>query len=200
MGGDAVQVMGAQHDGEPVLVERRQEVQNLVAGAHVDAGGGLVQDQDLRPAQQGPGDEHPLLLPARKLTDVAMAEIADAQALEDGSHLGLLLPAGPRQAPAPGAGHQDHFGHGHREVPVDRLDLGDVAGPQLGAADDSPRGGRHRTQEHPQERGLARAGRAHHPQPLPHPHLEVDVREHGALAVGVADAFEGHQRARGHCG
>ena len=51
------------------------------------------------------------------------AEVADAEALE---HLGDLGPLGRGWATASAgrwAGHQHGFGHGDREVPVDRLHL-----------------------------------------------------------------------------
>ena len=56
----------------------------------VDARRRLVHQQQLRAAEQRPGDEHPLLLAARQLADVAVGEVADAEALEHVVDLGLL--------------------------------------------------------------------------------------------------------------
>ena len=92
VGGDAVEVVGGQHDGEAVVVELAEQVQDLVAGAHVDARGGLVDEQQVGRAEQGAGDEHPLLLAAGELADVAVAEVADAEPVE---HIGDARAARP---------------------------------------------------------------------------------------------------------
>ena len=69
-----------EHDGQAVAVEVVEQVEDLVTGPHVDAGGGLVHEQEVGAAQQGPGDEHPLLLAAGQVADVAAAEAVDAEA------------------------------------------------------------------------------------------------------------------------
>ena len=40
---------------------------DLSLGLAVEGGGGLVEEEDLRPADQRPGDRHPLLLPPAQL-------------------------------------------------------------------------------------------------------------------------------------
>ena len=68
---DAVEVVGGQHDREPVGVEVVEQVQHVVAGAHVETRGRLVEEDDRCLGEQGSGEEHPLLLPTRELTDVS---------------------------------------------------------------------------------------------------------------------------------
>ena len=124
---DAVQVVGGEHDRETVGVEVGEEVQHLVAGAHVDPGRGFVQQQHLRPAEQRPRDEHPLLLAAGELADVAISEAADAELLEHRVHFLPLVTRRPGQDAPSGPRHQHDLGDGDREVPVDRPDLRHVA-------------------------------------------------------------------------
>ena len=103
VGGDAVQVVGREHDGEAVGVEVGEEVQDLVAGAHVDAGRGLVEQQHSGLAEQRPGDEHPLLLAAGELADVAIAEAADAELVEHVVDFGAARRATPTAGRARGS-------------------------------------------------------------------------------------------------
>ena len=82
VGGDAVEVVGGEHDRQPVGVQVVEQVQDLVAGAHVDAGRRLVQQQQVGLAEQRAGDEHALLLAAGQLADVAVGQVADAEPVE----------------------------------------------------------------------------------------------------------------------
>ena len=59
---------------------------------------GLVHEQQLRLTQERAREEHALLLPTRELADVPLGQPADAQAIEDGVHVGLLRAARPRKA------------------------------------------------------------------------------------------------------
>ena len=97
-------------------------------------------------ADHRPGQEHPLLLAARQLPDLPVAQAADAQPLEHPVRLVAGPPRSSRGASgacAPAA-HQHDLAHGRREVPVDRLELGHPAdvrgssGGDVAAADDHP--------------------------------------------------------------
>ena len=132
VGRDAVQVVGGQHDRDAVLMQVGEQVQHVVPRRDVDAGRRFVQQQQLGLAQQGPGDEHALLLPAGELADVPSGKLGNAQPVED-----LLRPrrasaaighGSSRRACAPSARTRD----GHREVPVHRLELRHVADAQAG--------------------------------------------------------------------
>lgn len=119
----------------PSSVQVVEQVQHLVAGVHVDTRCGLVEQQQVGAAEQGAGDEHPLLLSARQLLDVAPAEPFDAESTEDpcaprrarhGSARAVL----PAAAQARRARHEDAFRNRDRETPVDLFDLRDVADPE----------------------------------------------------------------------
>ena len=58
MGGDAVEVVGGQHDRQPVAVEVGKEVEDLVAGAEVDTR--RSRRWRIWPKQR-PGEEHVFL-------------------------------------------------------------------------------------------------------------------------------------------
>ena len=55
VGGDAVEVVGGEHDRQPVAVQVVEQVEDLVAGAHVDARGRLVHQQQLEVDRAAPG-------------------------------------------------------------------------------------------------------------------------------------------------
>ncbi len=66
----------------PSSVQVGEQVQHVVAGVDVDAGRRLVEQQAARAAEQGAGQEHPLLLAAGELADVPLGQLGDAEALE----------------------------------------------------------------------------------------------------------------------
>ena len=68
--GDAVQVVRREDDREAEVVQVVEQVEDVVAGADVDARRRLVHQQQVRIAEQCPGDEHALLLAAGELADV----------------------------------------------------------------------------------------------------------------------------------
>ena len=201
--GDAVEVVGGEEDRDAGRVELAQQVQHLVPQAHVDAGGGLVEQQQLGPAEERPRDEHALLLAARELADVPPAELLETEPREHRGHLVPLGTAGPGQQPPADAGHQDALVDRHREAPVDRLDLGHVGHPQPGAPLDRAlrrlEGPEHRAQQ----RRLAGARGADHADQLAGRDLEIHAGQHGLRAIAAGDGVEpdelgaGH---RGHCG
>ena len=70
-------VMHADHR-PPLGLQRLQNIDDRPLGGGVDAGEGLVQKVEIGLLRQRAGQEHPLLLPARKLADLAMREIRAA--------------------------------------------------------------------------------------------------------------------------
>ena len=94
---DHPQVVGDEGDGGAQLVpELAHQVQDLGLDGYVQGGGGLVGDEQLRPAGQGHGDHHPLAQAARELIGVAVhpffghGHVDHAQGF-DGLLPGLLL-------------------------------------------------------------------------------------------------------------
>ncbi len=197
VGSDPVEVVGGHHDRQATGVEVVQQVEHFVAGLDVDAGGGFVHQQELGAGEQGPGDEHPLLLAPGQLADVAITELGDTQALQHLGHLELLLPAGPGEQAPGGTGHEHALAHGDREVPVDGLHLGHVGGGQPRPAPD--RAGEEGNPSHdgPEQRRLSRARRSHHPAELTGDDGEVDVDEDSLGPVGARHPLEGDQHLVG---
>ena len=177
-----------------------------MAGAHVDAGRRLVQQQQFglaaaapgpgtraaagRPRARGCGGRRAPPMPSRSSTSATSA---------------LLGAARPRQAPAPAAGHQHAFGDRDREVPVDGLDLRDVADPQAARRRRRcrRRAGR-RPSSSAQQRRLARAGRARRcPTNSPGAIVRSTSSSTGVAVVAHGDAVdrsEVDRRDAAHCG
>ena len=88
--------MGDDNDGHvQLLLQRAQQIQNLGLDGHVQSGGGLVRNQQLRIAGQGHGDHHPLAHTAGELVGVLvhpLARLGNANQFQqlDGSFPGLL--------------------------------------------------------------------------------------------------------------
>ena len=203
--GDPVEVVRREDDRQPAGVEVVEQVQDLVAQAHVDARRRLVHEQQLGLAEQRARDEHALLLAARQLADVAIGEIADVELREHRGDLRALGAAGPRQPPAVDARHQHALAHRHREAPVDRLDLRHVRHPQIGAPRHAAVRDAHAARQHAQRRRLAGAGGADDADELAPVDREVDVDEDRLAAVAARDARQPEQLlavggGRAHCG
>ena len=63
------ELVGDQHDGAAAVLELAQRVGERLLVGQVDAGRRLVEEEQVGRADQGPGDERPLLLPAGELGD-----------------------------------------------------------------------------------------------------------------------------------
>ena len=125
MRGDGVQVVGRQHDRDALVVQRVQQVQDVVPRLHVDAGRRLVQQEQLGLAHQRARDEGALLLSAAQVPDVTVGELPDPELVEDLSRFRARGGRRPRHQPAIGCSPQkDDFFDRDGEVPVDRFDLG----------------------------------------------------------------------------
>ena len=172
-----------------------QQLQNGLAGPVVQGAGGLVAQQQARVFGQGPGDGHPLLLPAGELRGEVLQPVGQAHLLQ---HLpgvqGVLAELG-----------RDLHVLQRREVGDQVVKLEDKAhlraaeggqalfvkgGELLGAdKDPAPGEGVHAAQD-VQKRGLARAGLPHDDAELPLPHGEAHVVQGGDLHLpGAVDLF-----------
>ena len=128
VGGDGVNLVGCHHDGHALVVKLVKEVHDVVPGLDVDSGGWLVEEKESRVADEGSSEEDALLLPAGELPYVPVSEIGYAEALHDHPSVTALLGRVPREEGlAHGGTHEDYFLYGDREVPVDGLELGNVA-------------------------------------------------------------------------
>jgi len=62
-----LQGMGDHDNGDFLLVQGSENVQDFTGGLGVKGPGGFVCEQQHRAGDNGPGDRHPLLLPPRQL-------------------------------------------------------------------------------------------------------------------------------------
>ncbi len=73
-------VVGDHDDGLAQVVDGlAHEVEDLAARRGVEVAGGLVGEDDVGPAGQGPGDGDPLLLTARQLAGLVLEAVAQAR-------------------------------------------------------------------------------------------------------------------------
>ncbi|MDF3042397.1 MAG: hypothetical protein K0Q71_5103 [Thermomicrobiales bacterium] len=125
---DGIQLVGGEHHGHSLAVQLGEQVQDVVAGLDVDTGGGLVENEEVRLANQRARQEHPLLLSAGEVTNLPPAQAGQSQPLQDDRGSTAILPAGPGQwTHAAYAPHHHDVLDRDREGPVDRFDLGYVA-------------------------------------------------------------------------
>ena len=97
--GELTHLMKDRHQGQPLRAQSLEDLgQGLTAGT-VDAGQGLIEDEQLGGADQGPGDEDPLGLPAGEDLDVVRGPVGQADGVERGH--GLPLGAPPPVGPGP---------------------------------------------------------------------------------------------------
>ncbi len=91
--GDHAQIMGDVHDGRiKVALEVFDEIQDDSLHRHIERGGRLVHDEKCRVVEQGHGDDHPLLLPARDLVRVAVHNRRSIGHIHPLQHLDRLGP------------------------------------------------------------------------------------------------------------
>ena len=78
--------MGDVDDGQVhLLLDVLDQLQNLGLDGHVQGGGGLVADEDVRVGGQGDGDDHPLPHAAGQLVRIvpeALLRVGDAHQLQ----------------------------------------------------------------------------------------------------------------------
>ena len=78
-----VGVMGDQNNGDAFLfVESPEKFQHFFTGLGVEVAGGLIGEQDGGIIDQGPGNGHPLLLPAGELRRFVVQAIPQPYPLE----------------------------------------------------------------------------------------------------------------------
>src|SRR3989304_1592633 len=98
-GGHAGEVVSSHEESLPFVAQLLEKVNHVVLRGRVQAGHGLVQEQDVRLAGQGAGDEHAPLLAAGELADRPLRQRVQAQPLPaPGDDEAVLAPGA-----APGA-------------------------------------------------------------------------------------------------
>ena len=210
-GRDLLDVVG-DHDGHGrrrILREDGQGADELLASAEVQAGGGLVQQQQLGVGHERTGGQHALALACRERRERALGEVVDAergQQLAGAVEVHLVVLLAPAAGHAVAGGDDDvegllRLGDGLGELLAGEADEGaqlEHVGAAQALAEDVD-AARRRVQARGQEaehRGLAGAvGTQHHP-PLPFGDLDVDVVEE--IASGAADDDIVECGCRGH--
>ena len=204
---DAVEVVGdraelvrdEQHAGAVLAQQVHERVAEQPLRLHVDAGDGLVEHEQLGLARQRLRDQHPLLLAARQLAHLAArASSAERDRLER-----VRRPRRGRRAWE--RRHQPCFAR--RPAATTSSTVAGRSGAKRGRCGtyprrhrsrsfrgalpeqlDRPRGRLEQAERDPEERRLPGPVRARRgPTNSPAPDREVDVVEHGVVAVG-----EGH--------
>ena len=160
---DLGQQMAGQEDRRPAAVQVQQQVAHLGDALRVEAVGRLVEDEQLRTAQQRTGQAEPLLHAERVGLDRPAADAGQPHLLE---HLVDPRPPGAPRAARPGGVEQREVLPAG-EVAVVRRPLDECADPGQHAAArsrhpgaeqlDLPAGGQHQPEQHPDGGGLARA-------------------------------------------
>jgi len=183
-----LEVVGGEHDAAP---GRRAVPQDGPEGAthlDVEAGGRLVDEEDVGVAAQGDPEQHPALLTAGELAEEAVLEPGEARGLDDRGHrqrrrvvaaeLGEELPHPERLRDPRGLQHHAGAGAGGG--------VARVAPEEPGGA-----GGRGREPgEHAEGRGLTGAVRAEDGEEFAGADLEVDGVGGGDAAVPLGRAAQ----------
>ena len=198
--GHGDQVVGDDHRGAAVH-EAAQRLEDAAGRFGVEAGGGLVEEQDGRVADHGAGDGDALALPAGEhaaaLADAGVVAVGQAQ--DEVVGVGGRGGGGDVLVGGVGAAPADVVGDGAVEDECLLEDGGDVA-PQVGECEvaqvdvvegDRPGVGVVGAQQQLGERGLARAAGADDGDLGAGGDLEVDVVQRGAVGAGVAELDAG---------
>ena len=138
-----VHVVRDQEDGRlPGPSQPGDEADDFGLTSEVEAGQGLVEEQQARVRKQGLGHEHALLFPAGKLPERGLGQIEGADLLQDLVDRGLPLLAGQPRSPAmPIQAEADHVPRADGDPRVQVPELRNVADPTVPS---SGRSGRRR--------------------------------------------------------
>ncbi len=121
-----VHVVGGEDQRHAALLEPEQPVPDDVPGLRVEAGGGLVQDEDVRVVDEAPGDGQAALHPARQRVDLVPGPLGELDEVEQ--LVGPLVDQLARQAEVASV---DQHVLPHGELVVERVLLGND--PEAGA-------------------------------------------------------------------
>ena len=175
----------------------------LLAQLGVERAERLVEQQHPRAQHERPGECHALLLTARQLVRLALGELLEAHETQCLGRACRRLIArevvheaqAERDVALDGQVGEQRIALEHR---VDRSALGWHAGDVL-AVEQHPAGiGVLEAPDHAQRGGLAAAARAEQREELAGADRDVDVLQHGVLAVGLRELYEVDRAA--HCG
>ena len=193
--------MGDQHDRRAAGDEGGERVGERLLALHVDPGGRLVEDEEVRQAGEGAGDQHPLLLPAGQRRDAVAGLLAQADRVDRVLDRGPVLAPGRQERPAPRQpARGDDLAHGGRDAgagadplrheadaaPVPEAVERGAEQPHLAAA------GGHQPEHGADQGRLAGAVGAEDGEHLAGPHDEVDAAQHRTAAELDGAVGDGH--------
>ncbi len=198
---DAAEIVRDDDEGEAeALLEVVEQADEPFLAGLVDAGGGLIEEQEPGFGDQGAGDEDALLLAAGQAPDGLLREGQHIDGLEgcaDGGAVGFA--EGAEEGFASDQAELDDLADGDGERPVDGMALRDVAdegavgaGLVGGAAEDFDGAGigLQDAQHELQQCGLAAPVGADDAQRRTGLHVEGDARKSGAAVVGEGDVMD----------
>ena len=124
----AAEIVGRDQHDPALVAERAEQGDDRLLGLDVDAGEGLVEQDHAAVLRQRAGEEDALLLAAGQFADLALAEVAHADAGERGVDRGAVAgrrrcagspcgrsgPSSPRPRPAPGSSSRPPRPAAHR--------------------------------------------------------------------------------------
>lgn len=137
--GEARRFVGCGHDSLPGTCKRVDGLRNSDPCARVNAGEGLVEEQDIGVLNQRPGDQYPLLLPPRQLIDPAVRERGEAEPVYRVSHnLAILRSRSPQPPQVNIPASHDQAANINRKSPIDIGQLWQVGDAMVAGADPEP--------------------------------------------------------------
>src|SRR6185437_103722 len=184
--------------------QRAQLLPHEVARLRVEAGGGLVEEEQVRIVHERAREHQPALHAAGELFDAARFARLERGELEQRTNAPRRLAGGIAEV-----ARVDGEVLAHREIRIEVVDLRHDAHPPARFAriarhlvpeqGDRSRVGRREAEEHAQRGGLPRAVRAEEPEAFAALEVEVEPRHHGAPVVRLAQPArreDGHRIQR----
>ena len=184
--GHGAEVVGGDEHEVALGAELAEQLDDGRFGLHIDAGEGLVEQDDAPALGERSGEEDALLLPAAQLADLAVAEVEHADAgeafLDDAAVFGAR---DAEEIQVAVAAHHDHVPDAHGKAPVHLFALRHVGDEvALLRGSDSPLGNLHaafarldKPHDRFEERGFAAA-------------IDADERADGAAVEAKAGVLQ----------
>lgn len=182
-----LQIVDHRHYGAPFNVPAPHQSQQIIGGARVQSGEGLIQQDHGRVLQQQTRKLHALELPHGKGADGPRAEIRQIQSRQRGLHGLPLCPA--QRAPSPHARpvpQGDHVLHSNGKRAVNGGLLGQIGqvSDALPAQVDAPPSGRQQARQGLEQRGFSRAVGPHHSRKTAGRKMAAQMPHGGMPTVG----------------
>ena len=192
--------MAREQDRDPLAGEPLHELAHVAHPCGIETGRRLVEQEQLRVAQQRRRDAEPLLHPVRVAADAILRTVAQVDRVEHlldarRRHAAVEI-AEQAQVPAGGEIRIEPRALDEPRNPVEgpRAHLQGIAAEQQRA----PRGGTDQTEQHAQRGGLARAVRSKVAEHVAALDRQVDAVDRRDLAVSLDETACGDRRGVGH--